>query len=256
MLKKLYTLSTIWAIACFSAQESTTLQGLSAGQNELLVSDFGQYYLYNRNNKNVAAFDAEGQKKNDFFLYQEAQLLNQISQLNLYFYLPQSQELLILDQNLNKMQDPIPLQEHAAWVTKIFVEDGQNLSLLDAQTNELVQLDYRQGRILKKSIWPLANLDQCLDLAKINQQYYFLMPTELLIYDINAKLLSKHKHLGAQKIIQQGQNIYLLADQKIFQLKNNKLELLLEQKQAESFAFNFQKIFWLKNNLIYSKTNP
>jgi hypothetical protein len=255
MLKKLYTISAIWAIACFSAQESTTLQGLEPGRKDIFVSDFGQYYLYHHDNKNVAAYDASGQKKNDFFLYQEAQMLRQISQLNLYFYLPQSQELLILDQNLNKMQDAIPLQNYAAWVSHVLVEDAQNLSLIDAQSNELVQLDYRQGKVLKKSIWPLPNLGQVLDFAKIDQKYYFLLPQSLMCYDLHGQFVATYPQSSAKKIMVQGKNIYLLADEKIFIFKNNKIELFLDQKQAEAFAINFENIFWLKNNTIYSKAN-
>ena len=157
--------------------------------------------------------------------------------LNIVLFSENAQELKLIDQNLNEIQK-IDLWRFG-FVKMAYVEDLQQMWILDDSQKRLVQFNFRDNLMIKS--YPFYyDFKEIKDLLVFDNRVYLLADNQFLVYNFKAEKLFESPVENARKLRRENDNIYIISKTAIF---------------SYTFPETFSKSFETENSKIVDKNN-
>lgn len=164
--------------------------------------------------------------------------------------------LLILDNQLNPIQDPIDFSNNLDFTpTLIALVDNNYLWAYDPILQKLILWNYRENKTIRQSVI-LNNESSSAYFSKLiyeSNKIYLIGTDQILKFDEFAnleKVISFEKHKQVQLL---GQFLFYTKDEQLWQLdlKTDISEKISQIKDFDFFSINNNFLFVLKNQVIY-----
>ncbi len=178
-------------IFCFStighSQSLINMDSISIkNARDFKIDDYGNVYIYRNQNLSLTKYDSLGKNLAQQMMTRPYKIQAINNPLNLFLFSENTQELRLLDQNLNDIQS-INFKNFG-FLKAVYVEDLQTLWLLDDSTKNIVQYNYRTEKII--NTFPFfVNTDNLVDFLVYNNKVYLLQENNFKVYDLKSNLL-------------------------------------------------------------------
>jgi hypothetical protein len=150
----------------FSAQKQFSIV-IKDSLKDVLIDDFNSLYLCNKNDFSIIKYDSLSVKKAEVKLSSPFTIQSVENPLNIFMFSENTQELKILDKNLNEVQN-INLIGEFGHIKAVFVEDLQFAWLLDSSNKSLIQYNYRDNKVI--NYFPLkSDISNVVNFIVFNQ---------------------------------------------------------------------------------------
>lgn len=215
----------------------------------LLADDYGSLYFYRNKDFSFAKYDSVGTRLGELRLTVPYKIQDIQNALKLVLFSENAQEVKLLDQNLTEIQR-ISLTRFG-FIKMAFVEDQQQMWLLDESTKRLLQFRFRTDDVLQAFPVPFK-IEEVKDMIVYNQKIYLLMDHKLEVYSLKGILLFSTPVLNSKRLRRENEEILILSQNKIVKMDVNfELTTLFSSEEARIVDKNNSTFFELRDNKIY-----
>lgn len=213
------------------------------------IDDYSNIYIYRNQNFSLTKYDSLGKNLGQQMMARPYKIQAINNPLNLFLFSENTQELRLLDQNLNDIQT-INLRNFG-FVKTIFVEDLQTLWLLDDSSKNIVQYNYRTEKII--NTFPFfANTDNLVDFLIYNNKVYLLQENLFSVYDFKSNLIFSKPTQSALNIKRENDFINIFSKESYHQyLYPNEWKSKKNAENAQIVDKNQSSFLVLKQNKLY-----
>lgn len=233
----------------FYAQKisSPSIVPLFNNADEMMVDDYENVYLYNRKDFSLTKINLEGKLMGRIQLPIPFKIQPITNHFTTILFSRPLQEVRILDQYLNPIQK-IKLNPLGN-ITAAYVQDSQNIWLVDASDRRIIQYDYRQGRVINTT--PIdVEVNDIEQIIFFDHQFYLIRNEHFEVYDFQWNLIFSSllhapyrlRRANDQLLIFDAQHIWCYTDKHIVPLKEQTLPTLTDT--------NNSAIYYIKENQI------
>lgn len=216
---------------------------------DLLADDYGNIYLYKNKDFSLTKFDSLGKQKGKLMLTLPFKIQSVQNPLSIPSFSKNAQELKLFDQNLNEIQK-INFREKFGQITMVFAEDLQQIWLLEESSKRLLQYNFRDDKII--SAYPFdIDFENVVDFLIDQQKVYVLSSKTFTVYDFNGKKQKEIPVTSGRRIVRENQNIFIIAQKEILLLKNEELNPIFQDENAQIVDKNTASYFVIKHNKLY-----
>ncbi len=216
---------------------------------DLLADDYGNIYLYKNKDFSLTKFDSLGKQKGKLMLTLPSKIQSVQHPLSIPSFSKNAQELKLFDQNLNEIQK-INFREKFGQITMVFAEDLQQIWLLEESSKRLLQYNFRDDKII--SAYPFdIDFENVVDFLIDQQKVYVLSSKTFTVYDFNGKKQKEIPVTSGRRIVRENQNIFIIAQKEILLLKNEELNPIFQDENAQIVDKNTASYFVIKHNKLY-----
>jgi hypothetical protein len=181
---------------------------------DAFVDDYADLYVYRNSDNSILKYDSLGKRKAIITLPHPFKILSVENPLNIFLFSENGQDLKILDNNLNEIQT-FNFYGDFGHIKSIYVEDLQNIWLIDSSKKSLIYYNYRTDKVNKS--FPInMDVNTVEDFIVNNGKIYLLTEKNFSIYNFNSELLfSQDLGLG-RKLRRADNNTYIVESNNIF----------------------------------------
>lgn len=236
--------------ACLlSAQEKLSFDSLKLKDvQSFFVDDYGSIYLYKNKEFSLTKYDSLGKQQGRLMLALPFKIQNVQNPLNVVLFSENAQEIKLIDQSLNEIQR-LKLSQFG-FIKMAYVEDLQQIWLLDDSMKRLVQYNFREDKIIN-SFALNFNFDEAKDMLVYNNRLYLISNEKLWIYHFSSEKIISKPLEKAIKLRRENDKIYIISNHKIQFLREEELVLIFENSDARLVDKNANAFYEVKNNHIY-----
>lgn len=240
------------ALSSLSAQRILPLEtSVIQGTENIFIDDYDNVYLYKNEDFSLTKYDAMGMQRGRMMLTLPFKIQNVQNPLNIVLFSENAQEIKLIDQNLNEIQkiDLRPI----GFIKMAYVEDLQQIWLLDESSQRLLQYNYREGNIINS--FPIAfSTEDIVDMLIFDNQAYMITRDKLMVYHIKAGKLSSQSIDHPIRLRREGNNLFISTKNQILQWENTALKIIFEKEDARIVDKNSNGYFEMKDNKVYLYT--
>lgn len=250
-VKFLFLLMSL-ALSGLSAQRILPLEtSVIQGAENIFIDDYDNVYLYKNEDFSLTKYDAMGMQRGRMMLTLPFKIQNVQNPLNIVLFSENAQEIKLIDQNLNEIQkiDLRPI----GFIKMAYVEDLQQIWLLDESSQRLLQYNYREGNIINS--FPIAfSTEDIVDMLVFDNQAYMITRDKLMVYHTKAGKLTSYNIDHPRRLRREGNNLFILTKNQILQWQNASLKIIFEKENAGIVDKNSNAYFEMKDNKVYLYT--
>ncbi|MBS1549756.1 MAG: hypothetical protein JSS94_07825 [Bacteroidetes bacterium] len=248
-----------WAPLCFlllfslvQAQKVFPLDEVKLqGVTDAMVDDYANVYLYKNQNFSWTKYDNQGKEIGRLMLTQPFQIQEVQNPLTIPMFSKNAQKIQLVDGYLTEIQ-MVDLSFNFGNITNAYIEDLQQVWLLDEANHRLLQYFYRDNKVINS--FPVSFSFSGIQAMMVYQQKILLMRDQSFeVYDFYNRLLYQQPISNGKKIQRENDVFYLLCQHEIIQVDDffGKSKSIFQDLDAEILAKNSNSIFVIKENKIY-----
>ncbi len=250
MLKYIVLLLT-FSFCVVSAQKDLAFDSLKLKDvKDIFADDYGNIYLYKDRDFSLTKFDSLGKQKGKLMLTLPFKIQSVQNPMNIPSFSENTQELKFFDQNLNEIQR-VNFRQKFSFIKVAYVEDLQQVWLLDESSKNLFQYNYRDDLIINSYLL-YFDVDRIVDMIVFENTLYFLSEDKFSIYNFKTQQLQDYKIEKGKKLRRENDSILVIAQSSILKfLKSNELQPIFEGENSKIVDKNSASFFELKGNKLY-----
>lgn len=181
---------------------------------DAFIDDYANLYVYRNSSNSILKYDSIGKRKAEVALSHPFKILSVDNPLNIFLFSENGQELKILDANLNEVQY-FNLYGLFGHIKTTYVEDLQNMWMLDASKKSLMYYNYRNEKLIKSFPFKI-DIDAVEDFLVYEDKVFVLTEKNFSVYDFNTQLLFSQDLGKGRKLRRNGDVIYIIENDNIF----------------------------------------
>lgn len=221
---------------------------------DLLADDYGNIYLYSTKDFSVTKYDSLGRQRSKLMLTVPFRIQNVQNPLNIALFSKNSQEIRLIDQNLNEIQK-INLLSGFGFITNAYVEDQQQMWLLDDASKRLVQYNFREQKIIN-SYSVQMDFEEIIDFIVFNGRFYCLTENRFRIYTLKGELKFEASGENFRRLRRENDVFYILGKNQVFRFSGeNTFKTVFSSTDSKIVDKNSDSYFELNGNKLYLYRN-
>lgn len=186
---------------------------------DAVIDEYSDLYIYRNSDNSILKYDSLGKRKAVVELSHSFKILSVENPLNIFLFSENGQDLKILDNNLNEIQT-FNLYNHFGHIKSVYVEDLQNIWLVDSSKKSLIYYNYRTDKVNKS--FPLKiDVNTVEDFIVNQNRIYLLSEKNFSVYNFNSELLFSQDLGKGKKLKRNGNDIYIIENDNIFSYNEN-----------------------------------
>ena len=238
-------------ISCLiSAQKVLPFDTLNVRSvNNIFADDYGNIYLYKNKDLSFTKYDSLGKQLGKMRLTLPYKIQDIQNPLNIALFSENSQEIKLIDQNLNEIQK-IDLRKFG-FIKMAYVEDQQQIWLLDESTKRLLQYRFRQEDILQayQMYFPVENVK---DMIVYTDKIYILTENNFKIFNFSGVELFSLIIENTTRLRRENDDILILGKENIYKiLPDLSAKIIFNKKNAQIVDKNSSTYYEVMGNKIY-----
>lgn len=192
--------------------------------DQLYLDDYSNLYHYNKQNTKLTKYNTQGEKIAERMLTRPFRLQAISNPLNIILFSENTQQIKMMDTNLNDIQD-VDLSRNFIFVKNAYVEDLQNLWLLDDASKKIVQYNHRNNKVISSYNFN-QKLGEIIDFLVYEEKIYTITATTFSIHNLHGDQLYKSSVTNPNHLRREDQNIYIFTPSRLIKIdtKNNTTE--------------------------------
>ena len=238
-------------ISCsISAQKALPFDTLKVKDvKNIFADDYGNIYFYKKKDFSFTKFDSLGKQLGQMrftFPYKIQDIQNP---LNIVLFSENAQEIKLVDPNLVEIQK-IDLSRFG-FIKMAYVEDQQQIWLLDESTKRLLQYHFRQDNILQayQMYFPVENVK---DMIVYNGKIYILTDQYLKIYNFKGQEIFSLSNSDGKRLRRENDDILILGKENILKITPElESKIIFNRKNARIVDKNSSTYYEVMGNKIY-----
>lgn len=186
---------------------------VKANIKDALIDDYKNLYVCTEGDLRFIKYDSLGVKKAETLLLQPFKIQSVENPLNIFLFSENTQEIKILDQNLNPIQH-FDLSEKFGYVKAVFSEDLQYVWLLDSAQKKLIQYNHRDDKIINS--FPLRiSFEKINDFLIYDGKIYIVKDKNFIVYNFDGKQIFAIDIENGRKLRRENDKIFVIETQSI-----------------------------------------
>ncbi|WP_447951010.1 hypothetical protein [Chryseobacterium koreense] len=240
----------IFLFCSISAQRNLPFDSLRLKDaSDLFADDYGNIYLYRNKDFSLSKYDSLGKQLGKLMLTLPFKIQSVQNPLNIPSFSENAQELRFFDQNLNLIQS-IDLREKFGMIKEVYVEDLQQVWLLDESTKRLIQYNFRTKQII--NAFPIAIDDMDLvDILVFENKLYLLTKDLFSVYDFKADKLLEIPLSDGKMLRRENSTVLIMGKNSIKRVDGNSLKTIFMAEKSKIVDKNSSSYFAIKGNKLY-----
>lgn len=222
---------------------------LTKGVEDFFVDDYENIYLYSNQDFSFTKYNKDGVELGKQMFTLPFKIKSVQNPLNITAFSENAQEVRFFDQYLNTIQT-LDLRNHFTQVKEVYIEDLQQIWVLDEGTKLLQQFRFRDQRILNSFPFPI-DYASVLDFIIVDDTVYLLTSAFLQAYHFDGRLIFSHAVANPQRLRRENNQTFVLSKNAIWQVENQQLALIFDAEAAEIVDKNSNSYFELRGNKVY-----
>ena len=234
----------------FSAQKSLPIDTLKVKEvGNLFADDYGNIYLYGKKDFSFTKYDSLGKQLGKMRLTFPYKIQDIQNPLNIVMFSENAQEIKLVDANLVEIQK-INLNKFG-FIKMAFVEDQQQIWLLDESTKRLLQYRFRKDEILQS--YPVFfKVENVKDLLVFDDKIYVLTEKDFSIFNFKGKQLFTLEIKNSKRLRRENEAILILGKDNILEISPNfTSKSVFSKSNAKIVDKNSNTYFEVIDNKIY-----
>lgn len=249
-LKKIFKILSIFLFCTISAQKITSIDSLKLKDaNDLFADDYGNIYLYKNKDFSFTKYDSLGKQQGKLLLTLPFKIQSVQNPLNIPSFSENAQELKFFDQNLNLIQT-VNFRQKFGFIKELYVEDLQQVWLLDEATRRLIQYNFRTDQIINSFSFDI-DYENVADILVFDNKFYLLTKRHFSVYDFKSKKLFESPLENGKRLRRENESILIVGKNTIQKLENNSLITIFKAENSQIVDKNSSAYFEIKGNKLY-----
>lgn len=250
---KIYKIIFLFLICSLSAQKNLPFDSLQLNEvRDLFADDYGNIFLYKNKDFSFTKYDSLGNQKGKLMLTLPFRIQSVQNPLNIPSFSENAQELKFFDQNLNEIQT-IKFRQKFGFIKMVYVEDLQQIWLLDESTKRLIQYNFREDRIINSYPFNL-DFESLIDFLVFENKVFTLTKTRFSVYNFRFDKMFETPFDTGKKLRRENQNILIMGRNVIEKFNGDQVEKLFSAKDSQFVDKNSSSYFVIKDNKLYIYT--
>lgn len=217
---------------------------------DLLVDDYGNVYLFSTKDFSVTKYDSLGKQRSKLMLTVPFRIQNVQNPLNIVLFSKNSQEIQLIDQNLNEIQK-INLLPDFGFVTNAYVEDQQQMWLLDDASKRLVQYNFREHKIINSYSLHI-DFEKIIDFIIFDGYFYCLTKNHFSVYSLKGEPKFEASGENFRRLRRENDVFYILGKNQMIRFsRENEFKTVFSSKDSKIVDKNSDSYFELNDNKLY-----
>lgn len=221
--------------------------------DEMMVDDYGNLYLQNQSHFNLIKIDTLGNELGRVQLTIPFKVQPIGNHLNIILFSEQAQEIKMYDQYFTEIQK-INLQ-HLGYITAAYLQDSQNLWLIDTANRRIIQYNFRQERVINATTIS-ADITGIKELLFFNNQFFVLRDDFFEVYDSRWNIIFSHPLDMPYRLRRENERILIFASQHIWIYEKGQLQMFRDVQKSTLVDKNNSRIFYLQNGQLITEIIP
>lgn len=246
-----YYLILFLSISCtISAQKILPFDTLKVNEvQSLFADDYGNVYFYKNKDFSFTKFDSLGKQLGQLRLTLPYKVQDIQNPLNIVLFSENAQEIKLVDPNLVEIQK-INLQRFG-FIKMAYVEDQQQIWLLDESTKRLLQYRFRQDDILQ-AYQMYFDVKDVKDMLVYKERIYILSSKTFNVYNFKGEKLYGFSAENGVRLRRENDYILLIGTKFIIKFDPDfKYEIILNKQNARIVDKNNRTYYEVVGNKIY-----
>ena len=169
--------------------------------------------------------------------------------LNIPSFSENAQELKFFDQNLNLIQT-INFRQKFGFIKELYVEDLQQVWLLDESTRRLMQYNFRTDQTINSFSLDI-DYENVVDVLVFENRLYLLTRNHFSVFDFKSKKLFETPLENGKRLRRENDNILIMGKNSIEKFENNSLKTLFKSENYQIVDKNSSAYFEIRGNKLY-----
>ncbi len=235
----------------FSAQKILPLDTLKLKEaKDMLADDYGSLYIYKNKDFSFTKYDSLGKQIGKMMLTVPYKVQTVQNPLNVPLFSENAQEMKFVDQNMNEIQR-IDFKQKFGFIRMAYVEDLQQLWLLDDSTKRLIQYNFRNDTTINSYPFDIS-FEDLTDLLVYENKVYILTRNHIRIYNLKFEKLFETPVSNGKRFRRENDTILVITGNSILQYIPEKgMTSLFEDEDAQIVDKNILSYFEIKGNKLY-----
>lgn len=249
-MKKHIQTVAIFLFGLFSAQKVMPFDSLKLRDiQDLFADDYGNIYLYKKQDFSFTKFDSLGNQKGKLLLTFPFKIQSVQNLLSIPSFSENAQELKFYDQNLTEIEH-VNFGQKFGFIKMAYAEDLQQIWLLEESTKRLLQYNFRDDKILNSYALDI-NFENIKDILVFNNILYILKDNQFSSFDFKGRKILEIQIDGGKRLRRENNRILFITKNTIQELKNEKVETIMRSEDWEIVDKNSAANFGMKQNKLY-----
>ena len=246
-----YFLIFFLSISCtISAQKTLPFDTLKVQDvKNIFADDYGNIYFYKNKDFSFTKYDSLGRQLGQMRLTLPFKIQDIQNPLNIVLFSENEQEIKLVDPNLVEIQR-IDLSRFG-FIKMAYVEDQQQIWLLDESTKRLLQYRFRQNEILQayQMYFPMVDVK---DMIVYKEKIYILNDKTLKIYNFKGQEIFKIENADGNRLRRENDDILILGKENILKITPEfESKIIFNSKNARIVDKNNSTYYEVIGNKIY-----
>lgn len=233
-----------------SAQQVLPFDTLKVKEvKNVFADDYGNIYFYKNKDFSFSKYDSLGKQLGEMRLTLPFKVQDIQNLLNIVLFSENAQEIKLVDANLVEIQK-IDLSRFG-FIKMAYVEDQQQIWLLDECTKRLLQYRFRQDKILQ-AYQMYFSVGDVKDMIVYKEKIYILTDKNLEIYNFKGEKLFSIENSNGNRLRRENDDIFILGKENILKISPNFIsELIFYKNNARIVDKNNSTYYEVTGNKIY-----
>ena len=216
----------------------------------MLADDYGNLYIYRNKDFSFTKYDSLGKQIGKMMLTVPYKVQSVQNPLNVPLFSENAQEMKFVDQNMNEIQR-IDFKQKFGFIRMAYVEDLQQLWLLDDSTKRLIQYNFRNETTINSFPFD-ASFEDLMDLLVYETKVYILTKKHIRIYSLKFEKLFEAPVDNGKRFRRENDNILVIANNSILKYIPEKgMVTIFEDPEAQIVDKNILSYFEINGNKLY-----
>ncbi|PWN67563.1 hypothetical protein [Chryseobacterium oncorhynchi] len=248
---RLLYLICIFIFCSSAAQKVLPLDTLKLKEaKDMLADDYGNLYIYKNKDFSFTKYDSLGKQIGKMMLTVPYKVQSVQNPLNVPLFSENAQEMKFVDQNMNEIQR-IDFKQKFGFIRMAYVEDLQQLWLLDDSTKRLIQYNFRNETTINSFPFDIS-FEDLTDLLVYETKVYILTKKHIRIYSLKFEKLFEAPIDNGKRFRRENDNILVIANNSILKYVPEKGMLtIFEDPEAQIVDKNILSYFEINGNKLY-----
>ncbi|MGU3377573.1 hypothetical protein [Chryseobacterium sp. M5A1_1a] len=235
----------------FSAQKVLPLDTLKLKEaKDMLADDYGNLYIYKNKDFSFTKYDSLGKQIGKLMFTVPYKVQSVQNPLNVPLFSENAQEMKFVDQNMNEIQR-IDFKQKFGFIRMAYVEDLQQLWLLDDSTKRLIQYNFRNETTINSFPFD-ASFEDLMDLLVYETKVYILTKKHIRIYSLKFEKLFEAPVDNGKRFRRENDNILVVTNNSILKYVPEKgIVTVFEDTEAQIVDKNILSYFEINGNKLY-----
>lgn len=233
-----------------SAQKVLAFDTLQVKEiKNIFADDYGNIYFYKNKDFSFTKYDSLGRQMGQMRLTLPFKVQDIQNPLKIVLFSENAQEIKLVDPNLVEIQK-IDLSRFG-FIKMAYVEDQQQIWLLDESTKRLLQYRFRQDEILQahQMYFPVENVK---DMIVYKENIYILTNDHLKIYNFKGQETFKIENAEGKRLRRENDDIVILGKENILKITPElESKIIFNSNNARIVDKNSSTYYEVIGNKIY-----